>query len=85
MVGRTLSHGDAAMIPVNTKTLGSELPIEMARVRDEVLPMYLSIGPNGLFAATLMRAALDNAAKAMVEGDVIAMISAYHELKGFTT
>ncbi len=73
------------MTPIDTKTLGSQLPIEIARVRDEVMPMYLEIGPSGLFGATLMRSALDNASKAMIEGDVLAMISAYAALKGFTT
>ena len=66
-------------------TLGEALPAEMARVRDEVLPVYLSIGPSGLFAATWMRLALDKAAVAMIEGDVIAMMRAYEELKGATT
>lgn len=65
-----------------TDTLGDALPKEMARVRDEVLPVYLTI-PAGIFAATMMRQALDGAAKAMVEGDIPAMIHWYEELKGF--
>jgi hypothetical protein len=68
-----------------TKSLGTELPKEMARVRDEVIPVYLEIGPAGIFAVTWMRAALDAAAKAMAEGDVAGMIAAYEELKGAHT
>ena len=66
-----------------TDTLGDALPREMARVRDEVLPEYLAIGPPGMFAATMMRKALDDAAKAMAAGDTVAMIRAHEELKGF--
>lgn len=64
-------------------TLGEALPREMARVRDELLPMYLEIGPAGLFAATLMRRDLDAAAKAMAEGDLPEMIRAYQSLKEY--
>lgn len=63
-------------------SLGVELPREMARVRDEIMPAYLAI-PEGFIAATMMRMALDAAAKAMAEDGVVAMIRAYEELKGF--
>lgn len=66
-----------------TDTLGTALPREMARVRDEVMPAYLSIGPAGGFALAMMRQDLDRAAKAMAEGDLAAMISAYKALKGY--
>lgn len=65
-----------------TKSVGAELPKEMVRVRDEMIPAYLSVGPAGTFAVTWMRAALDEAARAMAEGDVASMIAAYEELKG---
>jgi hypothetical protein len=64
-----------------SETLGEALPKEMARVR-ELLPMYDAI-PTGIFAATMMRADLDAAAKAMAEGDVVAMLRVYESLKGF--
>ena len=64
-----------------TTSLGEQLPIEMARVRDTVLPFYLEIGLGGSFGAMTIRAALDNAARSMAEGDVVAMIRAYKELK----
>lgn len=69
--------------PVVAESLGEALPKEMARVRDQVIPAYVEIGPAGGFALTLMRLALDQAAKALAEGDISAMISAYDDLKGF--
>jgi hypothetical protein len=66
-------------------TLGEELPREMARVRDEVMPAYLEIGRAGVPALMMMRRALDDAARAMAEGDAVAMIRAYQDLKGFST
>lgn len=66
-------------------TLGDALPREMARVRDRVMPAYVSIGPAGAFALVMIRAALDEAARSMAEGDVAAMIRAYEALKGFNT
>lgn len=64
-------------------SLGEELPKEMARVRDELMPQYQSIGPAGGFVLMLMRKALDDAAKAMIEGDLTEMIRVYKELKDF--
>lgn len=68
-----------------TDTLGDALPREMARVRDQVMPAYQSIGPAGAFALTMMRADLDAAARAMAEGDVVAMLRAHESLKGYST
>ena len=62
-------------------TLGDALPREMARVRDVVMPAYLAIGPAGTFALMFMRRDLDEAARAMAEGDVVAMVRAYRKLK----
>lgn len=64
-------------------TLGEELPKEMARVRDVLIPQYQSIGPAGAFAIAFMRADLDAAAKAMAEADLPAMIAAYQKLKDY--
>lgn len=61
-------------------TLADALPREMARVRDEVIPLYLSV-PNGQFAVAMMRADLAAAAKAMMEGDVVQMLRIYQSLK----
>jgi hypothetical protein len=54
----------------------------MARVRDVVLPRYLEI-PTGVFAASLMRRDLDEAARALAEQDVVAMLRVYESLKGW--
>jgi hypothetical protein len=62
-------------------TLGEALPAEMARVRDEVMPMYAEIGPAGTFALAMMRHNLDEAARALAEGDVVAMLRVYQSLK----
>lgn len=66
-------------------SLGEALPREMARVRDEIMPGYIEIGAPGFFALAMMRASLDAAAKALAEGDVVAMLCAYEDLKGFTS
>lgn len=65
-------------------TLGDALPREMTRVRDVIIPEYIEIGPPGALAVALMRNALDRAQKALAEGDVLAMIRVYEELKGMT-
>ncbi len=67
-----------------SKSLGEALPLEMARVRDEVMPAYRDIGPPGRPALLMMQQALDGAAKAMVEGDVVDMATWFNELKGFS-
>ena len=66
-------------------TLGDALPREMARVRDEVMPAYISIGPAGAFALAMMRAELDAAARALASGDVIEMMRSYKSLNGFSS
>ena len=64
-------------------TLGDALPKEMARIRDEVMPVYQSIGNAGQPALMMMRASLDEAAKAMAEGDIVAMVRSYEDMKGY--
>jgi len=67
------------------QSLGTALPAEMARVRDEVLPAYLEVGPAGALAATLIRADLDVAASALSSGDVVQMVRVYQRLRETTT
>jgi hypothetical protein len=61
----------------------------MARLRDEVLPQYIALRgmPNVIVEPQIMmmRASLDAAAKAMAEGDVVAMLRAYEDLKEYET
>lgn len=59
------------------KSLGEALPLEIARVRDELIPAYLECGIGGLPAVMLMRADLDRASKAMIEGDIVEMVRIY--------
>ena len=70
----------------STLSLGEALPKEMARVR-EVSQQYAEFrnapGVNVEFAIAGMNAALSAAEKAMVEGDTVAMLSAYQSLQGF--
>lgn len=63
-------------------SLAEALPTEMTRVR-ALIPLYQSIGPAGGFAIMMMNRALDEAQKALAEGDVIAMLRVYEDLKGF--
>jgi len=65
-------------------SVGLELPKEMARVRDKLLPLYDGLPGNvGVFAATMMRQELDRATRALAEGDAIQCIRSYEALKGF--
>lgn len=63
-------------------SLGEALPREMTRVRG-LIPIYQSIGPAGGFAIAMMNRSLDDAQRALAEGDVVAMIRVYEDLKGF--
>jgi hypothetical protein len=64
-------------------SLAEALPAEQARVR-ELKEQYLSIGLAGRPAAFLMEQSLQRADQAVVSGDVIAMLAAYEDLKGYT-
>lgn len=66
-------------------SLADALLAEMTRVRDEVMPAYVEIGPSGGFALTLMRRDLDEAARALAEGDAVACLRLHQSLKGFHT
>ncbi len=49
------------------------------------MPAYVEIGPSGGFALTLMRRDLDEAARALAEGDAVACLRLHQSLKGFHT
>jgi hypothetical protein len=63
------------------KNLTEALPEEQQRVR-ELLPIYDAI-PTGVFAATMMRQSLARAEQAAASGDVVAMLAAYEDLRGY--
>jgi hypothetical protein len=62
--------------------LAEGLPQQQQRVRD-LMAVYRSIGNAGVFALMMMEQAMQRADKAAAEGDVVAMIRSYEELKGF--
>ena len=63
------------------KSLAEALPEQITRVQD-LIALYKSV-PNGQFAAALMQRDIDMAHKAMMEGDVAKMLTAYKELEGW--
>ena len=66
------------------ETLGESLPKQQARVRKLILqyrdPMLSGAGS---FAAAMMEASLRSADQAVISGDIVAMIQAYEDLKGY--
>lgn len=66
---------------METESLGDALPKEIARVRDDVLPLYIKLGSIGAFGAKMIRKDLDDASRAMISGDVIEMIRVYKALQ----
>lgn len=69
----------------DVKTLADALPEECARVR-KLIEIYRDPTLRGAGAAAIgfMEASLQNADKAMASGDVVAMLQAYQDLKGYT-
>lgn len=61
-------------------SLGEVYPVEQARVRT-VLGHYKEIGVPGKIGALLIEDLLLRADKAVAEGDVIAMLGCYEEMK----
>jgi len=66
-----------------TETLADALPKEMARVR-EVLGHYREIGPAGMFGAAMIEQDLRAADRAVMSGDVVAMLRSLKTLQGIT-
>jgi len=62
------------------ESLGTALPKEQARVR-EVLGHYKEIGSAGMFGAAMIEQSLQKADQAIIGGDVVAMLTAYEDLK----
>jgi len=61
-------------------TLDAALSKEMERVRN-VLELYKSIGPAGNLGGMLIEDTLRRATKIITEGNAVAMLSIYRELK----
>lgn len=67
-------------------SVGEALPREMTRVRTKVIPEYQAIlaeCPPAAIAIALMNASLDRAQTALASGDVIEILRAYEDLKGY--
>lgn len=62
------------------KTLAEALPEEMVRVR-AILDIYKQLGPVGAFGAAGIEQSLQAAEKAILNGDTVAMIKAYEDLR----
>ena len=62
------------------ETLGEALPKEIERCQD-LLVQYAAIGPAGAFGALMITQEIAAAHKAMMEGDIVAMLRAYEALK----
>ena len=67
-----------------TETLADALPKEMARVRT-VLGYYKEIGPAGAFGAMFIEQDLQAADRAVMSGDVVAMLKALETLRSITS
>ena len=61
-------------------TLADKLPEEIERCQ-ELLAEYKALGPVGAFGHAAISADIKAAHKAMMEGDVVAMLKAYNALK----
>lgn len=66
--------------PTTGSTLGDALPKEIQRCQ-ELLGIYKSLGHAGAFGHAMISADIAEAHKAMMEGDVVAMLRAYNKLK----
>lgn len=63
-----------------TESLAEAIPKEQERVR-EVLAIYRSIGPAGAFGAACIEQTLREADRAVMSGDVIAMLRSFKAMK----
>lgn len=69
------------MEAIETSSLGTALPEEIERVR-KIRDVYLTC-PGGEIAAMMMLNSINFATKALAEGDAIACIQAYEDLKEY--
>jgi len=63
-----------------SKSVGEDILIELKRNR-ELLQMYIEIGPAGSFGAAMINQDIDNAEKALSEGNIIEILKSYEKLK----
>jgi len=68
-------------VSTQIETLGDALPKELRRCQ-ELLGVYIDLGPVGFIGATMIRTVIEEAQTATASGDVVAMLRAYEKLKG---
>jgi hypothetical protein len=56
---------------------------QQKRLREEIIPVYESIGVAGKSALFMISLAMKKADEAVATGDTIGMIAAYKDLEGF--
>ncbi len=61
--------------------IAEALPLEQDRVR-KLIALYDSV-PMGFIAASMMRESIRNAERVSASGDVVGMMRAYEDLKGY--
>ena len=64
-----------------SENLQEALVRELARMRDDVIPAYQSIGPAGSFALHMIRIDIKTAEDALAAGDVLRMMPALVSLQ----
>lgn len=63
-----------------TTTLGDDFPVQQARIR-KLRDYGKEIGPAGAFYVAVCDDLLRRADKAAIEGDIVAMVSLYQEMR----
>lgn len=66
----------------DSMSLAEALPLEIQRIREEVMPIYQTI-PTGALAVLMMKQDLLKASAAMAEQDTVGMLRAYEALRGY--
>ncbi len=72
-----------AIEQLNRPTLAAALCHEISRVRDQVMPDFIKLGPPGEIALALMRNDMDRAITALSQQDAIECLRSFKTLKGY--
>ena len=57
---------------------------EQKRLREELIPLYETIGPAGIVGIAMMKASIDGGDRAIASGDVVEMLRACRDLQEHT-
>lgn len=72
---------NTALDTTTVKSLAQAILDEQSRCR-ELLAAYKEIGPAGMFGYAVINSILQRTEAAVMEGDTVAMLRCYEELKG---